>query len=157
MTLGPTIVGIGLLLMLRIRPGGHYVSTVLPSLIVFSLGLALTVAPLTATVLAAVDQRHAGVASGVNNAVARVAGLLAVAVLPALAGLSGADYQNAAVFTDGFHTAVVICAGLSFAGALVAFAGIRNPAPEEAELSACGTGRSCPVSGPPLRHLPADR
>jgi EmrB/QacA subfamily drug resistance transporter len=157
MTLGPIIVGIGLLLMLRIQPGSHYVSTVLPSVIVFGLGLSLTVAPLTATVLAAVDPSHAGIASGVNNAVARVAGLLAVALLPALAGLSGADYQRAAVFTRGFHTSVVICAGLSFAGALVAFAGIRNPTPEEAQLSACGTGRSCPVSGPPLRHLPADR
>ena len=157
MTLGPVIVGLGLLLMVRIRPGAHYVSTVLPAVIVFGLGLSLTVAPLTATVLAAVDQRHAGVASGVNNAVARVAGLLAVAILPALAGISGADYQNASVFTAGFHTAVVISAGLTFAGALVAFAGIRNPAREDPQLAACGTGRSCPVSGPPLRHLPADR
>ena len=80
-----------------------------------------------------------------------------VALLPALAGISGTDYQHAATFTDGFHTAVVISAGLAFAGAVVAFAGIRNPAPEEAQLSACGTGRSCPVSGPPLRHLPVDR
>jgi EmrB/QacA subfamily drug resistance transporter len=157
MTLGPGIVGIGLLLMRRIQPGSHYLSSVFPSVIVFSLGLSLTVAPLTATVLAAVDQSHAGIASGVNNAVARVAGLLAVALLPALAGISGADYQNPGVFTPGFHTAVVICAGLTFAGALIAFVGIRNPGHEEAQISSCGTGRSCPVSGPPLRHLPADR
>jgi hypothetical protein len=143
--------------MRRIQPGSHYLSSVFPSVTVFALGLSLTVAPLTATVLAAVDQSHAGIASGVNNAVARVAGLLAVALLPALAGISGADYQNPGVFTPGFHTAVVICAGLTFAGALVAFVGIRNPGHEEAQISSCGTGRSCPVSGPPLRHLPADR
>ena len=157
MTLGPTIVGIGLLTMRRIQPGSHYLTTVFPSVVVFALGLSLTVAPLTATVLAAADPRHAGIASGVNNAVARVAGLLAVALLPALAGISGADYQHPGVFTTGFHSAVTIAAGLTFIGAVVAFLGIRNPAAAEAQLSACGTGRSCPVSGPPLRHLPADR
>jgi EmrB/QacA subfamily drug resistance transporter len=157
MTVGPTIVGIGLLMMRRIQPGSHYLTTVFPSVVVFALGLSLTVAPLTATVLAAVDERHAGIASGVNNAVARVAGLLAVALLPALAGVSGADYQHAGTFTTGFHTAVTISAGLTFAGAFVAFVGITNPSPDQVQLSACGTGRSCPVSGPPLRRLPADR
>jgi EmrB/QacA subfamily drug resistance transporter len=157
MTLGPTIVGVGLLSMRRIQPGTHYFSTVFPSVVVFGLGLSLTVAPLTATVLAAADERHAGIASGVNNAVARVAGLLAVALLPALAGLSGADYQHATTFTSGFQTAVTIAAGLSFAGALIAFVAISNPSPDQAQLSACGTGRSCPISGPPLRHLAADR
>ena len=83
LTLGPLIIAAGLLLMLRINPGDSYVSTVLPAVIVFGLGLTLVVAPVTATVLAAVDSRHSGIASGVNNAVARVAGLLAVAVLPA--------------------------------------------------------------------------
>jgi EmrB/QacA subfamily drug resistance transporter len=156
MTLGPAIVGVGLLLMRRIHVGGHYVDTVLPALVVFSLGLALTVAPLTATVLAAADARHAGIASGVNNAVARVAGLLAVALLPALVGLSGADYQRPGVFSAGFHTAVTISAGLAFAGALVALVGIRDPAPTEPQLSPVGTGLSCSVSGPPLRCAPVD-
>ncbi len=90
MTIGPVIVTAGLLLMRRISPGGHYASVILPAVVVFGAGLALTVAPLTATVLAAADERHAGVASGVNNAVARAASLLAVAVLPAVAGLTGA-------------------------------------------------------------------
>ncbi|HSS09815.1 MAG TPA: MFS transporter, partial [Acidimicrobiales bacterium] len=157
MTMGPAIVGVGLLLMRRIHVGGHYVDTVLPAVVVFSLGLALTVAPLTATVLAAADPRHAGIASGVNNAVARVAGLLAVALLPALVGLSGADYQRPGVFSAGFHTAVTIAAGLAFAGALVALVGIRDPAPTEPQLSPVGTGPSCSVSGPPLRCAPVDR
>ena len=78
-----------MLLMTRIAPGSGYVDTVLPAVIVFGLGLAATVAPVTATVLGAANERHAGVASGVNNAVARTAGLLAVALLPPIAGLTG--------------------------------------------------------------------
>jgi EmrB/QacA subfamily drug resistance transporter len=157
MTVGPTIVGVGLLLMRRIDVGTHYVNTVLPAVVVFSLGLAVTVAPLTATVLAAADARHAGIASGINNAVARVASLFAVALLPALVGLSGADYQNPAVFSVGFHRAVTIAAALTFAGAVIAFLGIRNPPADEPQLSAVGTGPSCAVSGPPLRRVPVDQ
>ena len=84
MGLGPIVAGIGLLLLLRIGPGAPYVSEVLPGLLVFGLGLSVTVAPLTATVLGSVDESHSGIASGVNNAIARVAGLLAVAVLGAV-------------------------------------------------------------------------
>ena len=69
-----------------------------PAVTVFALGLSLLVAPLTATVLAAVDARHAGLASGVNNAVARAAGLIAVAALPVLAGITGNDYQSPPMF-----------------------------------------------------------
>ena len=79
MTLGPLIIAAGLVLMRRIDAGSSYATVVLPAVVVFALGLALTVAPLTTTVLGAVGSGHAGVASGVNNAVARVAGLLAVA------------------------------------------------------------------------------
>ena len=84
MTVGPITAGVGTLLMLRIGTGADYVTDVLPGLILFGLGLSATVAPLTATVLDSVEQRHAGVASGINNAVARVAGLMAIAVLGAL-------------------------------------------------------------------------
>ncbi len=83
------MIAAGLLLLTRIDPGDSYVSSVLPAVIVFGLGLTLVVAPVTATVLAAADARHSGIASGINNAVARVAGLLAVAVLPLIAGLTG--------------------------------------------------------------------
>ncbi len=84
MTVGPIVGGVGLLLMLRVGAGADYVSEVLPAILVFGLGLAATVAPLTATVLDSVEERHVGIASGVNNGIARVAGLLAIAVLGAL-------------------------------------------------------------------------
>ncbi len=95
MTVGPVIMAGGLLLMLRIEPAAGYFTHALPGILVFGLGLTLTVAPLTAAVLAAAEDRHAGVASGVNNAVARTAGLLSVAVLPLLMGLSGDDFNRA--------------------------------------------------------------
>jgi MFS family permease len=83
MGFGPIIAGSGLFLLLRLDSSADYLTQLLPALVVFGLGLSLTVAPLTATVLGAVDEKHAGVASGVNNAIARVAGLLAIAVLGA--------------------------------------------------------------------------
>ncbi len=84
MTIGPIVGGLGLLLMLRIGAGADYVTDVLPAILVFGLGLSATVAPLTATVLDSVEERHVGIASGVNNGVSRVAGLLAIAVLGAV-------------------------------------------------------------------------
>ncbi|HEX2185669.1 MAG TPA: DHA2 family efflux MFS transporter permease subunit, partial [Chloroflexota bacterium] len=108
MTAGPLLVAAGLALMTRMDVGSGYLLDVLPAVVVFGLGLALTVAPLTATVLAAADARHAGVASGVNNAVARVAGLLAVAALPAVAGLSEADYRQPAMFAQAFRVAILL-------------------------------------------------
>jgi EmrB/QacA subfamily drug resistance transporter len=84
MGFGPIVAGIGLGLMVRIEAHADYVTQILPALLVFGLGLSMTVAPLTSTVLAAVEERHSGVASGVNNAIARIAGLLAIAVLGAV-------------------------------------------------------------------------
>jgi EmrB/QacA subfamily drug resistance transporter len=84
MTLGPIVGGLGLLLLLRVGSGGDYATEVLPGILVFGLGLSATVAPLTATVLDSVEERHVGIASGVNNGVSRVAGLLAIAVLGAV-------------------------------------------------------------------------
>lgn len=84
MGVGPVVAGIGLLLLLRIGRHPSYAGEVLPAVIVFGLGMSATVAPLTATVLGAVEQRHSGIASGVNNAIARIAGLLAIAVLGAV-------------------------------------------------------------------------
>jgi len=134
MTVGPIVCAVGTaLLAISIDRKPSYVVDVLPGVLVFSLGLVLIVAPLTATVLAAVDDRHAGAASGVNNAVARTAGLLAIAVLPLAVGLSGDDYADPVAITAGFRTAMLICAGLLAAGGVIAAIGIRRdvlPAPE---------------------------
>jgi EmrB/QacA subfamily drug resistance transporter len=123
MTVGPLMVAAGLLLFRRVEPEASYLGTVLPAAVVFGSGLVLTVAPLTSTVLAAVEERHLGVASGVNNAVARLGGLLAVALLPAVAGIDpgGASLSD---FTAGFARAMAIAAGACVAGAVIALATI---------------------------------
>ena len=126
MTIGPGVIAGGLLLMTRIEPGRSYATAVLPAVLLFSAGLALTVAPLTATVLAAADASHAGVASGVNNAVARVGGLLAVAAVPLVAGFSPVHGVSADELVDGFHTTLLCAAVLVAIGAVVSFAGIRS-------------------------------
>ena len=135
MTAGPLLVSAGLLLLAGVGAGDRYPTGVLPALVVLGLGLALTVAPLTAAVLAAVEERHVGVGSGVNNAVARVAGLLAVALLPVLVGLDLAG-DDAASFTAGYARAMRLCAGLCVVGAGLAFATIRQAAPVQATTQA---------------------
>ena len=97
------------------------------------LGLALMVAPLTATVLAAAPDEHAGIASGVNNALARAGSLLAVAALPVAVGLHGADYEDPAVFNDGYRMAMIACAVLLTLGGVVSWLTIRNKVLEEQE------------------------
>jgi EmrB/QacA subfamily drug resistance transporter len=150
MTLGPLVAAAGVLLLLRIGPGSSYVIDVLPAVTVFGLGLAMLVAPLTTTVLAAAADRHAGVASGVNNAIARAAGLLAVAVLPVVAGISGTDYEQAAAFSDGFRIAVIVCAALLVTGALIALLTIRNPS-DAPDVRPPDRRHYCGVDGPPLQ------
>ncbi|GAB3419855.1 MFS transporter [Flindersiella endophytica] len=125
MSAGPLLAGGGLALMAMVRPGTSYLTTVLPAVVVFGLGLALTVAPLTSAVLGAVSEQHAGAASGVNNAVSRVAGLLAVAVLPGVAGIDGAEGSLAA----GFPMAMLISAVLCGLGGVLAWLTIRNAKP----------------------------
>ncbi|RZU30788.1 MFS transporter [Blastococcus saxobsidens] len=127
LTAGPLVAAVGVLLMLRIGPQASYLGDVLPAVSLFGAGLTLLVAPLTATVLDSAADRFAGVASGVNNAVARAAGLLAVAVVPVAAGLGGTDYTEPTTFAAGFRTATLIMAGLLLAGALVSVAFIRRP------------------------------
>ncbi len=127
MGVGPMVVATGLALLVRITTDRSYVSGVLPAVLVFGLGLAITVAPLTATALGAVPDQHAGLASAVNNDVARVGSLIAVAVLPALAGISGTSYLHPAQLSSGFRTAVLIAASLCVTGGVVAAVGIRNP------------------------------
>lgn len=152
MTVGPLLMAGGLGLMTQIRAGSGYLTDVLPAVLLFGLGLATTVAPLTATVLAAADIRHAGIASGVNNAVARAAALISVAVVPVLAGLTGEAYRNPEVFGAGFQRAMMITAGLQVAGATLAWLTIRSDLPGHAEIQAeHHPWRHCAVDGPPLR------
>jgi len=127
LTIGPLISAAGLLLMLRIGADATWLTDVLPAVLVFGAGLALTVAPLTATVLDSAPDRYAGSASGVNNAVARAAGLLAVAVIPGAAGIRGDDYTDPAALEAGFRTAMVIGAALLVGASLLAFAVVRRP------------------------------
>jgi hypothetical protein len=123
MTIGPVIVGVGLVLLSRIEAGDRYASTVLPAMLVLGAGLVVTVAPLTAAVLAAVEQRRAGVGSAINNAVARLAGLLAVAVLPGLAGIVSVSDSSLA---DHYGRALMIAAALSAIGGVIGWATIRR-------------------------------
>jgi MFS family permease len=152
MTFGPLIVAVALLLMQRIGPGSSYPADVLPAVVILGLGLSLTVAPLTATVLAAASSRHAGVASGVNNAVARTAGLLAVAVLPIVMGLTGDGYRQPVALAHGFHLAMAWCAGLVTLSALIAWFAIRDelPAPARPETFHCA------LSAPPATEIDAN-
>jgi EmrB/QacA subfamily drug resistance transporter len=157
LTLGPLIIAAGLLLMTMVEPGDSYLTAILPAVIVFGLGLTLVVAPVTATVLAAADTRHSGVASGVNNAVSRVAGLLAVAVLPIVAGLTGDSFYDPTKLTDGFHMAMAISAALAALGGILAWFTISSTVLHaEAEPGGdtperLGEDFSCGINGPPLR------
>ncbi|TMB02205.1 MAG: MFS transporter [Deltaproteobacteria bacterium] len=123
MTVGPLIASAGVALLARVGRGSSYVSVVLPGIAVLGLGLAATVAPLTTAVLAGAQERHAGVAAAVNTAVARLAGLLAVALLPLLAGIAAAD---AASLAAGFPRAMWICAAACAAGGLCALVTLRS-------------------------------
>jgi hypothetical protein len=120
MTLGAVIAGIGLLLFARVQPGVSYLSAILPALVLFGIGLGILVAPLTAAVLAASPDELKGTASAFNNAVARFAGLLAVALLPLAAGMAGAENVGVAL-VRGFVRAMYIAAGLCFVGAGIAY------------------------------------
>jgi MFS family permease len=126
MTVGPLITATGTLLLAGVDGSRPYVIEVLPGSLLQGLGMAATVAPLTATVLSAAPDAMAGIASGVNNAVARAAQLLAVAALPVAVGLSGDDYADPATFTGGFRMAMMVCAALFALGGLISWFTIRN-------------------------------
>ena len=126
MTLGPLITAAGTLWFAGVDGSAPYVFEILPGSVLQGLGMALTVAPLTATVLSAAPNDMAGTASGVNNAVARAAQLLAVAALPVAVGLSGDDYTDPSAFTSGFRMAMILCAALFAIGGVVSWLTIRN-------------------------------
>lgn len=144
---GPLLCAAGMVLMLRVGPGASYVADVLPALLVLGLGMVTLVAPLTATVLAAVDTARAGLASGINNAAARAAGLVAVAALPLLTGMGEEAYRSPRAFDDAFGPAMLICAGVLVAGSVTAFTTVRRPAPD-CRRPECRTHGS--VMAPPL-------
>jgi MFS family permease len=155
MTIGPLLCAAGIALLTRIDDSTSYAVDVLPPVLAFGVGLSLTVAPLTATVLAAASDRHAGLASGVNNAVARVAGLLAVAVLPLIAGLSGEAYTNPTMLQPAFRTAIWICSGLLVVGGVLSALFVRTPAALGAgQLRQRAHLHHCSVNGPPLENCP---
>lgn len=148
LTVGPAVAAAGTLLFLRIDADANYFTEVLPAVLLVGIGMTITVAPLTAGVLAAADQRHAGVASGVNNAVARAASLLAVAALPLVSGLTGNAYEDPAAFTSGFKVATLWCAGLLAAAAVISWLFVRDPAKEPE--SRPPSRSHCAYDAPPL-------
>jgi EmrB/QacA subfamily drug resistance transporter len=152
MSLGPVLVGAGLALLARATDPGNYLTQVFPAVMVFAVGLAVTVAPLTATAMNAAPAEHSGIASAVNNTVARAAGLFAVAVLPLLSGLTGAAALSPAAFSAGFRTAVYISAAASAAGGLLGVLLIRNP-PRRPAVAPAQSTFHCGVGAPPLRPV----
>jgi EmrB/QacA subfamily drug resistance transporter len=149
MSVGPIVTGAGLALFARVTASGDYVTQVLPAVAVFGFGLAITVAPLTSTALAAVPAEHSGMASAVNNDVARAAGLIAVALLPAAGGITASAYKHPAELSAGFHSACLIAAALCAAGGLLAAATIRNPARPAAPARRRKQPAFCALAAPP--------
>ena len=120
MTLGPLLLGVGALLLLSVGEPFDYWWQMLPSMLVLGVGLSVMVAPLTSAILGAIGPERSGIASAVNNAISRVAGLIVIALLATIVG--------GRLDLAGFHSAAVVTGALFFAGALVSFVWIRNPA-----------------------------
>ncbi|MEH3067381.1 MAG: DHA2 family efflux MFS transporter permease subunit [Aeromicrobium erythreum] len=134
MTVGPLVSAAGLLLLLRVGADASFWVDVLPGATLLGLGITLLVAPLTTAVLAAAPDEQAGIASGINNAVSRTAGLLAVAAIPPLAGIAGADFASPDVFGPGFRAGTLMCVGLLVVASVCAAALVhgRSADPERA-------------------------
>ena len=157
LTVGPLLAASGLLLLTRVGTDAEWLTDVLPGAVVFGAGLVTFVAPLTATVMAAADQRHVSVASGVNNAIARAASLTALAVIPAVAGLAGA--AGPAAVTAAAHTALVIAAALAAARRARRLRGARPAGarrPVRASRHVCGRRRTAPARPGALSASPTE-
>ena len=139
MTVGPLVMAAGALLMLTVSTDFSFWTQLLPGILIFGLGLTITVAPLTAAILGSIEAARSGIASAVNNAVARVAGLIAVAMLGLIVG--------GTLDTDGLHRVLIVTAGLMLAGAVVSFVGIRNPRREPDDSLAPTVAGSDPAAG----------
>jgi hypothetical protein len=152
MTVGPLLMAGGFLLMLRINTGTNYFTAVMPGVVLLGLGLVATVAPLTATVLSSVADHHAGIASGVNNAIARSAQLMAVAAIPMAAGITGDTYLDAAAFHDGFGNALLISAALAASGSVIAWVTLGDrPGQQLRHVHTTDIHhRHCALEAPPL-------
>jgi EmrB/QacA subfamily drug resistance transporter len=152
LALGSLIIGAAMLAMTTMSPGDDYFTGVLPPVLLFGVGLTLVVAPGTAVALGSADANRAGIASGINNAVARVAGLLAVAGLPVLVGITGDRFYEPAMMRSGFHIAMTVCAALAAAGGILAWCTIAGPlstvpSPIDRELPP-NEQFGCPISEP---------
>jgi EmrB/QacA subfamily drug resistance transporter len=156
MSVGPLVAGVGLVLLARLTNDYTYLTGVLPGVLVLGIGLVITVAPLTSTAMSSAPGEHAGLASAVNNDVARTAGLLAVAIIPAVVGLTGDAYLNPATFAHGFRIAAVIAGTMCMLGAVVAALTITNE-----PLTKGGHPRLTQTcagpTAPPLLAQPAER
>lgn len=176
LVVGPLLLAAGFVVLSRLQEEAPYLTGVLPGVLLVALGLSTTVAPLTATVLASVTERHAGLASGVNNTFARGAQLIGVAAVPVLAGIGGSGGEGSEAHGDstalaaGFGTAMLILAGLCVLASLCALVLPRGRMPEASEAADRGSLpeestavealgedqplRFCGVSGPPMRSCP---
>jgi MFS family permease len=123
MALGPIVASLGFLMMLPITAHFDYWTQLLPGILLFGLGLSMTVAPLTSAVLGDINSRHAGVGSAVNNAIARIAGLVAIAAIGVVMG--------GTLSVDGFHHSVIVMVMLLAAGGGISAIGIRNPGKQD--------------------------
>ncbi|RLV01547.1 MFS transporter [Streptomyces griseocarneus] len=147
LTVGPLLCAAGMLLMTRVGPGAVYWRDVLPALVFLGMGMVVLVAPLTSTVLASVDVARAGLASGINNAAARAAGLFAVAGLPLLAGMGSDTYRDPVAFSQAFRRSMLYCAAALVFGSVLALWAIRR-----VRRPVCHpeTPYHCGVEAPPL-------
>ncbi len=141
-------------MMLRVDLGASYVGDVLPALLVIGAGMVSFVAPLTVTLLASVDSGKAGLASGINNAAARAAGLVAVAALPLLTGMDSDAYRSGEAFNESFRRAMPICAAILEVGAVLAFVTVRGAAPDRHRPQCRRHGW---LTTPPLEPRPSHR
>ena len=119
MTFGPATAGIGFLLMLVSDANINYWTDLFPGIVLFGLGLAMTVAPLTSAILGSINSRESGIGSAINNAVSRIAGLIAVAAI-------GVVTAGSFLSVEGFHMGLIFTACLLFIGGAISAAGIKN-------------------------------
>jgi EmrB/QacA subfamily drug resistance transporter len=161
LSVGPLVVGAGIALLSLAAAGRTYLTNVLPGVMLLAVGLAITVAPLTATVMSAAPPERAGIASAVNNTVARFGSLIAVAVLPVIAGIGGDRYLIPHDLSSGFQLVVWIAGGASALGGVVCLLAVRNPTRAEvtpvAREPVPAAPLSCGLDAPRLSHVCGDR